>query len=117
VVQYRGKLMPLVHAANDEFVTDGKQPVLVFTDGDRVMGLAVDEIIDIVEERLQVELSAARPGVVGSAVLKGRATDVLDVAAYLTQAFGDWFDRDGRTAPPPAPGASCWSTTTPSSAT
>jgi two-component system chemotaxis sensor kinase CheA len=98
LVQYRGKLMPLVHAANAEFVTQGKQPVLVFTDGDRVMGLAVDEIIDIVEERLQVELSAARPGVVGSAVLKGRATDVLDVAAYLTEAFGDWFDREATTS-------------------
>ena len=95
VVQYRGKLMPLVHAANDAFVTQGKQPVLVFTDGDRVMGLAVDEIVDIVEEPIQIELSAARSGVVGSMVLRGKATDVLDVAAYLTEAFSGWFEREG----------------------
>ena len=95
VVQYRGRLMPLIHAAGQPLATEGKQPVLVFTDGDRLMGLAVDQIADIVEERLSVEAGARRPGIVGSAVLKGRATDVLDISHYLTEAFGDWFERDG----------------------
>ena len=31
---------------------EGRQPVLVFTDRDRSMGLMVDEILDIVEEKL-----------------------------------------------------------------
>jgi two-component system chemotaxis sensor kinase CheA len=96
VVQYRGKLMPLLTVAPDQkLATEGKQPVLVFADGERVMGLAVDEIVDIVEEELALHLSTGRKGVVGSAVLKGRTTDVLDVSAYLTEAFSDWFDRDG----------------------
>ena len=30
--------------------------MLVFADGDRSMGLMVDEIVDIVEDRLQLEL-------------------------------------------------------------
>lgn len=98
MVQYRDRLLPLVHGAQGEFRTEGMQPVLVFTDAERVMGLAVDEIVDIVDEQFNVELCTPRPGVLGSAVLKGRATDVVDVAHYLTEAFGDWFDREGNVA-------------------
>src|SRR3546814_12826325 len=29
----------------------------------------------------------------GSAVIAGKATDVIDAGHYLTQAFGDWFDQ------------------------
>ena len=37
--------------------------MLVFADGDRSMGLMVDEIVDVVEDRLEIELSRrpARP--------------------------------------------------------
>jgi len=93
VVQYRGRLMPVIHAAGGTVGQKPKQPVLVFTDGDRLMGLAVDEIADIVEEPLSVQTTGRRPGVIGSAILAGRATDVLDVSHYLTEAFGDWFER------------------------
>ncbi len=92
VVQYRGQLMPLVTMeGTGELKTEGRQPVLVFTDRDRTMGLVVDEIVDIVEERLNIELTSKSVGYVGSAVIDGRATDVLDVAHYLTLAFHDWF--------------------------
>lgn len=100
VVQYRGQLMPLVPFDNaHSFKDDGRQPILVFTDRDRSMGLAVDEIVDIVEDRLKVELSTDQNGLVGSAVINGHATDVVDVGYFLTQAFPDWFggsdDGDG----------------------
>ncbi len=92
VVQYRGQLMPLVCAdPNKSLDSEGKTPVVVFTDRERSMGLVVDEIIDIVEEKLDIELKASRAGVIGSAVLAGKATDVIDAGYYLTQAFGDWF--------------------------
>ena len=92
VVQYRGKLMPLV-PIDPGFViqTEGRQPVLVFADGDRSMGLIVDEIVDIVEERLVVQLTAERPGMMGSAIIAGKATDVIDAGFFLTQAYKDWF--------------------------
>ncbi len=92
VVQYRGRLMPLVCAdPNKSLDSEGKTPVVVFTDRERRMGLVVDEIIDIVEEKLDIELTASGAGVVGSAVVAGKATDVIDAGYYLTQAFGDWF--------------------------
>jgi two-component system, chemotaxis family, sensor kinase CheA len=59
------------------------------------MGLVVDEILDIVEEELAVELVAERPGYIGSAVIAGKATDVIDAGYYLTLAFENWFGTHG----------------------
>ncbi|GGF56094.1 ATPase [Terasakiella brassicae] len=94
VVQYRGQLMPLIpidpkHVWKEE----GRQPVLVFTDRDHSMGLVVDEIVDIVEDHLNIELASERDGFVGSAVISGKATDLIDAGYYLTKAFPDWFGR------------------------
>lgn len=92
VVQYRGKLMPLVPIdPNFALANEGRQPVLVFADGDRSMGLIVDEIVDIVEEKLNVQLAAERPGLMGSAIIAGKATEVIDAGFFLTQAYKDWF--------------------------
>ncbi len=91
VTQYRGRLMPLVPMAGAIDPERANHPVLVFADGDRSMGLVVDEILDVVEDQLRIELSAARPGLLGSAVIAGRATGVIDTAYWLTQARPDWF--------------------------
>ena len=92
MVQYRGGLMPLIpFNPGHVFESEGRQPVLVFTDNERSMGLAVEEIIDIVEDHLKIEISTDVKGLVGSAVLDGKATDVIDAGHFLTQAFSDWF--------------------------
>ena len=96
VVQYRGQLMPLVKLDADfQLSTSGRQPILVFSDKGHSMGLVVDEIIDIVEDRLKVEIGSDRPGFIGSAVIDGKATELLDVIYYLEQATGNWFKRQG----------------------
>jgi two-component system, chemotaxis family, sensor kinase CheA len=94
VLQYRGKLMPMVTIDPSYPVrTEGRQSILVFADSGHNMGLMVDEIVDIVEERLQVEMNNSRPGMVGSAIIAGKATDVIDTVHYLSMAFGDWFGK------------------------
>jgi len=94
MVQYRGALMPLVHiSAYGEVRTEGRQAVLVFSDRGRSAGLMVDEIVDIVDERVKIELTADEPGLTGTAVLKGRATEIVDIGHHLTQACPDWFER------------------------
>ncbi|MDQ7018460.1 MAG: chemotaxis protein CheW [Robiginitomaculum sp.] len=93
LVQYRGGLMPLVQIGGFAPLEDNeRQPVLVFTDHGRSVGLVVDEIVDIVEEVLNIEKSANTPGIIGAAVLKGNATEVIDVGHYLTAAYHDWFE-------------------------
>jgi two-component system chemotaxis sensor kinase CheA len=99
VTQYRGKLMPLVAMAGAIDPERSQYPVLVFADGERCMGLVVDEIVDVVEDHLRIELAGARDGLLGTAVVAGRATDVIDIGHYLTLAFQDWFA--GRTATTP----------------
>ena len=99
VVQYRGQLMPLLSIdGKGEVVTEGRQPVLVFTDRDRSMGLMVDEIIDIVEDRLDVELGSDQPGIIGTGVIGGKATSIIDASTFLTRAFDDWFGSKGKSS-------------------
>jgi two-component system, chemotaxis family, sensor kinase CheA len=94
LVQYRGQLMPLVRVSDEACVrSEGAQPLLVFSDSGRTMGLAVDEIVDIVEDKLDIEVGSDTPGVIGSAVIKGQATEIIDVGHYLPLAFEDWFKR------------------------
>ncbi len=103
VTQYRGRLMPLVPMSGMLDMDRPRHAVLVFSDderrhsggavadGGRCMGLVVDEIVDVVDEVLQVELTGNRPGLLGTAVIAGNATDVIDIGFYLTQAYADWF--------------------------
>src|SRR5664280_2034606 len=92
MVQYRGQLMPLVSMNESVRVKgEGAQPLLVFSDGARSMALVVDEIVDIVEDRLDIQVGSDNSGVLGSAIIKGQATEIIDVGHFLPLAFEDWF--------------------------
>ncbi len=91
VTQYRGKLMPLIGMGDSEPAAEEPQAVLVFADGARCMGLMVDTIVDIVHDRLNIELASGRPGLLGTAVVAGQAAEVLDTSYWLTMAWRDWF--------------------------
>ncbi|MFM7688746.1 MAG: chemotaxis protein CheW [Alphaproteobacteria bacterium] len=92
VVQYRGQLMPMVPIAGHwEAPESGRQAVLVFTEGQRSMGLMVDQILDVVEEPLVIQPGSDRLGYLGSAVISERVTDVIDTVYWLSHAGGDWF--------------------------
>ncbi len=94
MVQYRGHLMPLI-TMNDAVSVkgEGAQSLLVVSDGTRSMALVVDEIVDIVEDRLDIQVASENAGVIGSAIIKGQATEIIDIAHFLPLAFADWFRR------------------------
>jgi two-component system chemotaxis sensor kinase CheA len=93
VIQYRGTLMPLISFAGGDALAKGdRQPALVFAENERVMGLLVDEIVDIVETELHVRLESDAPGMIGTAIVAGQATDLIDAGYFLKQAFPNWFD-------------------------
>ncbi|MCH8520548.1 chemotaxis protein CheA [Glycocaulis sp.] len=97
VVQYRGRLLPLAHASGvDEFKREGRHPVLVFSEEGRAAGVAVEEILDVVEETLDLQMGSERPGVIGSAIIKGRATEVLDIAWHMERAWSGAPQRPAR---------------------
>ncbi len=102
VTQYRGRLMPLV--AFDGVRGEGEsQAVLVFSDGEHSMGLMVDEIVDVVDEVLRIELGTEAPGLLGTAVIAGHATDVINTDYWLRAAQQDWFRGSGKDASANAP--------------
>ncbi len=96
VMQYRGDLLPLVALASILPGIAGEEPepealgdpptsvpVVVYSDGERQLGLVATEILDIVEGVFEVRAVGASPGILGSTVVHGHVTDVLDVhAAY-----------------------------------
>ena len=60
--------------------------VVVHERGNARIGLVVDEILELVEEEITLDDVRDRPGVVGSSVIRGRATDLLDLPALLAHA-------------------------------
>lgn len=85
VLQYRDRMLPLVRlgaalgspsATPTELIN-----VIVYSRGGRDLGLVVDGVVDIVEQHVRVETTAPRHGLFGSAIIDGRITDIVDVAA------------------------------------
>jgi two-component system, chemotaxis family, sensor kinase CheA len=100
VVQYRNRILPLVPLravlesdAPDQEVTADPMQVVVFNDGDRSVGLVVDQILDVAEEAVTVRQSAIRKGLLGSAVVGNRVTDFVDLNHVILAAAENWFQQ------------------------
>ena len=94
VVQYRGQIMPLVRVS-EELECERRQKavlqqdslhVVVYSDKGKSVGLVVDRILDIVEEPFVMERHTVRKGILGSAVIQKRTTDILDVPGLVAAA-------------------------------
>jgi len=98
VVQYRGQILPLASlgtiledGAADTAGTLDPAQAIVFTEGDRTIGVLVDQILDIVEDNVTVRRSADRKGLLGSAVIGKKVADLLDLHAVIEAADKHWF--------------------------
>jgi two-component system chemotaxis sensor kinase CheA len=84
VVQYQGRLMPILgYQPQGGFDLDARQPVLVFHQQDREIGMAVDQIVDVVEVSIQIDTSHATPGIVGATIIDGKAVEIVDVSELI----------------------------------
>ncbi len=103
VVQYRGQIMPLINVA--EVLSERRKaprnskdtnvrtesdtvPVVVFNHENRNIGLHVERILDVVEEQVRLQTAGTRRGVQGTAVIKEKVTEVIDLAAVVRAATG-----------------------------
>lgn len=83
VIQYRSSIMPLVRVG-DMMASDEEGDslrVLVCSMGERTVGLVVDQILDIVDQRIEVRAEAG--GQATSAVISGQVTDLLNVESVV----------------------------------
>jgi two-component system chemotaxis sensor kinase CheA len=97
VVQYRNLILPLVpltgvleDGCSGHSELEDPVQVVVFNDGDRCIGMVVDQIIDVVEEAVKVRKKSGRPGLLGSAVVGKLVTDFLDLNAVIRASAGNW---------------------------
>lgn len=98
VVQYRGQILPLIPlssyldpGAEDASERQDPVPVIVFSDGDRRIGVVVDQIVDIVEDAVAAKQPSGRKGLLGSGVVGQKVTDFLDLQAILEGSGGAWL--------------------------
>lgn len=99
VVQYRGAILPLIFLGRElsrEPRPSSTDPllVIVYSVQGRSVGFVVEQILDIVEEVITVRSQAGREGVLGSAVVQGRVTDLLDVHGVIRSVDATFFARD-----------------------
>lgn len=96
VMQYRGEIMPLIRLSKViacvsgetlPIAADSRLQVVVYSEAGRSVGLVVDRIVDIVEEKLVVQTPAQRHGVLGSSVVQKRVTDLLDVPGVVREVI------------------------------
>ncbi len=102
VVQYRNRILPLVPLrtvleGGIAVPSDAPDPVqvVVFNDGDRSVGVVVDQILDVAEETVSVRQKSSRLGLLGSAVVGKRVTDFLDLNYVIRTASDNWFQGAG----------------------
>jgi two-component system chemotaxis sensor kinase CheA len=99
VIQYRGRILSLVSLRTvlepglpDTGPLPNPVPVVVFNDGERSVGMIVDEIVDVVEEAVTIRRKAVRKGLLGSAVVGKRVTDFLDLNQVIEAAKSSWLN-------------------------
>ena len=80
-----GEYIPLFRLGLETPADLSAQQVSAFIleDSGSKAALVVDEVIDIVEGSVQIELSDANRGILGSAEIRGRATEILDPHFFL----------------------------------
>jgi len=97
VVQYRGQILPLIQVSQ-YLPQPGREPVrpdpvqvVVYSESGRSVGLVVSQINDIVHEVVTVRRESSRQGILGSAVIQDRVTDLLDVPKIIRAADPDFY--------------------------
>jgi two-component system chemotaxis sensor kinase CheA len=90
VVQYRGAILPIVRLDRHlgAYGDSGREvlEVIVYSDHGRSVAIVVEEILDIVDGEAAVRSDIDDTGLLGSAVLGDRVTELLDVRAAILAA-------------------------------
>ncbi len=99
VVQYRGQILPLIQVSKYVTTTRPSEPicsdpmqVVVYSEQGRSVGLVVSKINDIVQETVTVKREAAGNGILGSAVIQNKVTDLVDIPAIIRVAAPAFYE-------------------------
>jgi two-component system chemotaxis sensor kinase CheA len=94
VAQYRGEIIPLI-SLSEWFGHEGtpltertRIPVVIHQHRGRTVGLVVDRIHDIVEQELTTQRGRGGAGLLGTASIQNRVTDLLDLEHIIDDEMG-----------------------------
>jgi two-component system chemotaxis sensor kinase CheA len=101
VVQYRGEIMPLIRLSQvlngASYIHSQNQKdtiqVVVYRDRGRSVGFIVDQILDIVEDRITLTPDGRNHGILGSAVIQQRVTDILDMREIIEKVQANLYEQ------------------------
>jgi two-component system chemotaxis sensor kinase CheA len=88
VVQYRGQIMPLLRLAGLLGTSSHDDPalplqVVVYSEGDKSVGLVVDRIADVVEAPLDTAKASSDDELTASCIIQNRVTDLLNLRSLI----------------------------------
>ena len=86
MVLLQGRLMPIVPISSQIDLSQPSYPVLVIATEKRSIGLLADEIVDIIEDKLEIQLASSSSDIVGSAEIRGEAVELIDVSHFIRMA-------------------------------
>ncbi len=96
VLNYGGSILPLVRLLEAGRASvaeaEGDVQIIVLGDGARRFGLLVDEITDILNEPVTLRRLSTVPGLLGSTLLDGKITELIDVPALAAAAEVRWVE-------------------------
>jgi two-component system, chemotaxis family, sensor kinase CheA len=103
VVQYREQILPLVRLSYllgvPTEVDETAIPVVVYTENGRSVALAVERVVDIVEDSIDSRSDVNDDCLLGSAVIQDKVTELLDARRAILAADPMFYD--GEPAPEP----------------
>ncbi|MDQ7065286.1 MAG: chemotaxis protein CheW [candidate division KSB1 bacterium] len=96
VIQYRDRILPLIRL---ETILPIESPltlevfsVVVFQIEDHIVGFVVAEILDIFTTDQKIDASGIEyDGVLGTCIIHGKVTQVIDVYKIISNQFPEWF--------------------------
>lgn len=85
VAQCRGRILPLLDVGDVLDARRGDNAPerlhVVVCAGSRPLGIVVERVVDVIEARIEIETTGTRAGILGSALIAGRVTEIVDIAA------------------------------------
>lgn len=95
VMQYRGRITPVVDIAELLGVPTSQGDelaVVVCARGDRAVALVANEVVDIVETAAEERSEVSGYALLGSIVVRGKVTELLDLPTAVTAADPSFYD-------------------------
>jgi len=101
VLQYRGDVLAVIRWG--DLIESGEKAVtgdvygLILSDGQKRMCLQVEKVEDILETPLEIKMRSENPLFLGTSVIEGIATEVIDVFEVVKKVDANWFTRTAST--------------------